>query len=331
LRLLFDVTCLDIEQGGVGLSDAVPDFSEVCTPDERRLMANWVREAMRSAGGSDDWARRWYGGLLLELEADTLDDEAFLRVCRDTGRRHDLVHRLLQLGRLDDAVRETEAGSDWELINMADLFVSRRHGDVADRLVQQRAQKSKDSRLLEWLKKRAAGRHDTATVLELSEKLFRSHPSLEGFKELRKLAGKQDGWAELEPKLLTYIKQSRREDVLIQVYLEKGDIDQALEEVKSNRTAYSFGYGYGMKLEVARAAEKTRPRAALEIYRQAAESHIAGRSRGSYQSACQLLKKVRDLHKQVGDEASWTKYVHRLREQHRSLRALIDEMNKAKL
>src|SRR5205085_200527 len=123
--------------------------------------------------------------------------EAYLRVCRETGRTHDLVGRLLQLRRLDEAAEEAERASDWELLNMADLFVSRRHGDLAERLVRERSRKSHDTRLLEWLKKRAIEHKDPAAALELAEKVFRAQPSLEGYKEIRKLAKKEGRWDEL--------------------------------------------------------------------------------------------------------------------------------------
>ena len=50
------------------------------------------------------------GGLLLDLQADTIDDEAFLLICRQTGRLNDLVDRLLSLNRTDEAVGEAESG-----------------------------------------------------------------------------------------------------------------------------------------------------------------------------------------------------------------------------
>jgi uncharacterized Zn finger protein len=332
LRKLFDVYCLDVEMGGVGLSGSVPDFAEVSTPEERRLMAGWVREAMSSARASRDWGRGAFGGLLLDLEADTMDDETYLRVCRETGRRPDLVERLLQIGRTEEAVRDVEQAQDHELIQLADLFVQHRHGDIAERLMQARAEKAHGyhvSHLLEWLKKRVAQRHDQAAVLQLSEKIFRVQPSLEDYKELKKLATQQQCWAELAPQLRDFLKQPKHRDILIWVYLEEEEIDQALEAIKGKPTLY--GFEAGLELEVARAAEKTRPQAAREIYRKYAAAAIQGRSRASYQSACGFLKKVRDQYRHMGDEAGWTAYVRDLREKHRSLRALMDEMNKAKL
>jgi uncharacterized Zn finger protein len=329
LRTLFEVVRFDIDQGGIGLSDRVPDLEEHATAAERRTLAGWVREAM---AGAREWSRETLGGWLLDLEADTLDDEAFLRVCRETGRTHDLVDRLLQLGRVDEATREAERASDWGLLTMADLFVSRRHGDVAERLVRERSRQSQDTRLLEWLKKRAIEQKDPAAALELAGKVFRVQPSLERYKEIRKLARKLGRWDGLRTRLLGFLEEKGHAYVLIPVYLDEGEIDRALEAVKpERRSAYGYGSGYGMALDVAKAAEKTRPEAALEIYRRRAEGLIDQRGRGAYQEACKFLKKVRDLYRRLGEEAEWTRYIGRLREQHRSLRALQEELTRARL
>jgi uncharacterized Zn finger protein len=86
-----------------------------------------------------------------------------------------------------------------------------------------------------------------------------------------------------------------------------------------------------MALEVAKAAEATRPEAARDIYRRQAEALINQRNRGSYQEACKFLKKVRDLYEQTGEADAWAAYVAGLREQHRTLRALQEEMTRARL
>jgi uncharacterized Zn finger protein len=300
------------------------------TPEERRAIAAWVRVALSAEReGSHSWRRQEFGGLLLELEADTMDDETYLRTCRSTGRQHDLVDRLLQLGRLEEAIKEIEKADDYQLISLANLLVHHHHGEVAERLMQERAEKSRDwqvRQILDWLKERAAGRGDLSAVLDLSEKLFRVQPSLEGFKELHKLASKQRRWDVLRPELMAFLEQSHSRYVLTQIYLDEGDIDRALEEVKKER-----GHGPTMKLTVARVAEKARPQAALEIYRKEAEQYVQQKQRESYKSACQYLKQVRDLYRKIGDEAGWSSYVASLRNKHTALRALQDEMNKAQL
>ncbi len=69
-----------------------------------------MREAIpKGEASTTSWRREAYGGFLLDLELDTLDDEAFLRVCRETGRVHDLADRLLSLGRIEEALQVARA------------------------------------------------------------------------------------------------------------------------------------------------------------------------------------------------------------------------------
>ena len=83
--------------------------------------------------------------------------------------------------------------------------------------------------------------------------------------------------------------------------------------------------------EVARAAPETRPRAAIELYRQFAERLIAMRDRKRYELACTYLVKVRALYERLGEAEAWTSYMTALREQNRNLRALKEELANAGL
>jgi uncharacterized Zn finger protein len=47
--------------------------------------------------------------------------------------------------------------------------------------------------------------------------------------------------------------------------------------------------------------------------------------------ACTFLKKVRSLYEQLGETETWKAYVTALREAHRSLRALQEELSRARL
>src|SRR5207249_588652 len=106
VKQLWEVYCFDVNSGGRGMGDDACDLLlDQTTPEERRTIAVWVREALpKGDSWGDDWRRQVYGGFLLDLEADTLDDETFLRICREMGRTPDLVDRLLSLGRVDEAV-----------------------------------------------------------------------------------------------------------------------------------------------------------------------------------------------------------------------------------
>src|SRR5712692_5136377 len=166
----------------------------------------------------------------------------------------------------------------------------------------------------------------SGTSLELAKQIFRNLPCLDEYQEIRSLARSLRRWEALRPELMALLEQKEDEDseLVVDIYLDEGEIDQALEAVNSR--PLTWGYIDGMKLKVAKAAEETRPRAALEIYRQQTERFIAQRGRGNYQGACELLVKVRALYERLGESGTWAAYITALRQQKPSLPALKQEL-----
>ena len=345
LRFIFDLYRYDIDAGGVdALGDASEAFVSRTTPDERRTVAEWARAELK---GKNGWAAEAIGSLLLDLEGDTLDDEAFLRVCRDTGRRDDLIERLLKLGRVDEAITELRgATSSYEVARLADLFVPYRHGDVAEGVVLDRLRHKPDPSnvngsydrvaLLEWLKRRASARSDPAEVLSLATRIFEIRPSREGYDEIRKLATKNRTWEATRPALLAQLDKlgSGYRDLLIRIHLDEGRLDEALGLVRppgrrTPITSWGFHAFSSIELDVAKAAEKVRPEAAIEIYTRRAEALVGAGSREHYRGACDFMKKVRALYRDCGAPDKWERYVTSVREKHPRLRALKEEMDKA--
>jgi uncharacterized Zn finger protein len=89
--------------------------------------------------------------------------------------------------------------------------------------------------------------------------------------------------------------------------------------------------GQDGRIRVARAAEADHPKAAAGLYRAEAERLIAAQGRANYVVATEHLLRVRDLHRRLGEEAAWTVYVARLRQEHRRLRALREELDRVGL
>jgi uncharacterized Zn finger protein len=305
---------------------------EQATLEEKQQVAAWVRAALPTGNSwSVDYHRQRYGGFLLDLEEEQLDDEAFLRLCRETKRWHDLVDRLLALDRVEEALATAREVRNYELLQLADLFVSQDHADLAEQLIRERAQTSQDSRLTEWLKDRAQARGDLAEALTLAEQLFWQRPTVMGYQELRNLALPLERWNELRAVVLTRLADEGQYDLLTEVHLEEGEIDRALETVEHVRAA-AWGWGGGeLSIRVAQAAEGSRPQAAIRIYVEQAERLIAGRGRGNYAEAATYLTHVRDLYDRLGESEVWTALIADLREQNRRLPALQDELNKAQL
>ena len=137
--------------------------------------------------------------------------------------------------------------------------------------------------------------------------------------------------------LLAYVKQSHKADVEIEIALDEGHIDLALELLKAGKQTKDPRNGpYGstnlnVGTEVAKAAEENYPQEAIEIYQRYVDMRIEWRDRGNYQVACQYLLSIRKLYQKIGKNNEWTTYIADLRERNARLPALKDEMAKAKL
>lgn len=331
LQTLFNVYLWDIKMGGIGIGDRVPDILlEQASSQEKEILTGWTESAL---SGIREWGREVLGRLLLDLQAETLDDETFLAICRQTGRLKDLVDRLLQLGRLDEALRETEKVGDYLLPTLADLFVQRGLGTLAERLVRERAEISRDTRLTIWLKDYAIQQGDLSEALVLTTRLFWLRPSLDEYLEMRKLAINLNRWGELRAETLEQLSKKKQFGLLVEIYLAESEIDLALEALEQARTEtrHRWGYSYSLELQVAEAAEKSRPEQAIRLYLDQVNSLIAQRGRENYAEAANHLSVVRGLYKRLGRQGDWQALIASLRQDNRMLPALQDELNKAGL
>jgi tetratricopeptide (TPR) repeat protein len=254
--------------------------------EEKKQVAKWVRAAMnaaRRAGNelSDNWRRQAYGGFLLRLEANALDDEAYLQLCREAHRLNDLVTRLLKLRRVDEARDEAARAGDYELLTLADVFVQHKQIEVVERLMTERAKTTKDTRIFEWLKERSKQRDNYADALMWARKINDVRPSLEQYRETRKLATRVGTWTTARAELLANLEQRKDFSLLTQIHLDEKDIDAALRTVEKTQGGFPY-FSPDLRLAVAKAAEETRPRDALRIYLQVAERIIQARDRGAY-------------------------------------------------
>lgn len=331
LQTLFRIYRLDMDYGGVGLGEAAPDLIlEHATEEEKRAVAGWVRAAMPQGNGwSDNFQRQVHGRFLLHLEMAYLDDTAFLSICRESGLLAEMVDRLLALGRLEEATAEAELAGDYELLTLADIFREHGCGQRVEPLLAGRIETGGDHRLVEWLKERHKERGELTDALALAQRLLERRPDLARYREVRDLSRQLGVWRELRPQLLAAWSAAKEYGLLTDVYLEEGEVDLALKSVKRRRPG--FLHGADQLIRVAQAASETHPHAALDIYRQRAESLIEARGRENYRRACQHLVQVRDLYLRLSQEPVWTGYVAGLRERHRRLPALKEELSNAGL
>jgi hypothetical protein len=297
------------------------------TAEERRTFSGWLMQSAKAkttdAFGAEYESRR-AADLLLRVNADVMDDEAYLAHCRRFGMRRELVTKLLELGRTDDAVKEVAAvPTNREVLSFSDLLVSHRLGAEAEQLLRDRKGWDKDTYTVRWLLDRAAARKDAPEAARLTARLLDLWPSLDTYLELKKWTPAAD-WPAKRAAVLGKLEKQQRYDVVIDVALNEGDVGEALRVMKLDRHGVR-------KMEVANAAEATHPAEAIAIYRPAAERVIENRDRGLYADACKLLKKVGTLMAGLGKADEFRKYVVGLAEKYRALRAFQEELRKAKL
>ena len=336
LRVLFDTYVWDVNFGGIDMGYEAPGIIlEQSTPEERRRVAEWVRSAMPTG---DSWSHNYHrqvlGRFLLELEQDELDDEAFLRICRETNRWQDLVARLLTLQRVDEAADVARSVGDYDLLQLADIFVEHGQADLATELMRTRAKTSQDTRLPEWLKQRAIEQGDSSEALNWAQKLFWQRPARDGYEEVKALSQDLGTWETLQAEILSRLSRQNQHALLTEIYLKEGQIDQALESIRRVASGASATWGMSQSpllIRVAQAAESSRPQESIRIYVDAAKRLIQARGRDNYTTAANYLARVRKLYQHLGDEQIWQALIADIRKQNSSLRALKEELNRVGL
>lgn len=326
LRSLFELLMIGSHLGYEDGVDQLDTLLDVVTPAERRTLAKWVRHdgGGKGTGFGTDYRARRVAELLLRIEDDVMDDEAYLAHCRRFGMREELLAKLIELGRPAEAVAEVAAiTSNHDFLSFCEFLV--RHGlaTEAEQLMRARPKWEKEAHYVRWLKKRAIDRKDGPEVARLSELLLGLWPSLEEYRDIRKWIGDAE-WPAKREKLLRQLEKAKSFGLLTDIYLHEKLIDDAIRVLRLDR--YS-----GRQLQVAKAAEATRPEVAIEIYRKKGEQIVEGRHREAYREACQHFKKVAELMARQGQAAEFQTYIKGIAEKYKALRAFQEELRTAKL
>jgi hypothetical protein len=168
---------------------------------------------------------------------------------------------------------------------------------------------------------------------------FQANPDTTTYLSVRsaaQLAGQpQELWPSLRPQLIQTLEQQHRWGALVSIYLDEGEVAQALSALtEMERPAYyGYGYGYhsdasGYQVQVAKAAEEQYPDEAIRLYKSVAQRLIDARGRENYQQAIGHLTRVKLLYQKQGREPEWNAYITDLRNKSKSLRALKEELDK---
>lgn len=333
LHVLFDLYVWDVQAGGLGYADESPAIlTSQATAEEKQMIAGWV-QAELPAG--DDWdaehQRRALGGLWLALLGEEIDDETYLRICRETGRTRDLTDRLLSLGRLDEALAVARAASNSEITRFADLFEKHDYTDLAVQLVKERPNSETEIPLLEWLKEYALIHNQPEEAVRLARQLFWQAQSLENYYALLEAAEVTGEREETRAQVIERLESAGNFSLLVEIYLLENEVDLALAALERVNPDIWWGRMAVLRRQVAEAVEIPRPREAIRQYLLLTEELIRQRNRGSYAEAAGLLLRVRKLYRGLGEEERWRQILQGLLQNYSRLPAFIDELHRAGL
>jgi uncharacterized Zn finger protein len=244
-----------------------------------------------------------------------------------------LVVRLLQRSHVSEALAVARNASDYDLLAAADSFLAHGYGREIEDVVRSRVGTSQDGHVIEWLLQRAHERHDLDEALALAETLFWREPSVAGYRQMKELAQALKRWEPLWNKLRQRLKEHGLAALLTDLYLREGQVDDALASLDE---VTSSGWGWyeeedSLPMRVARAAEASHPTEALRLYKREVARLIELRGRGHYARAANYLYRARDLYHRLDRDDEWQALIATLRNEHRRLRALLDELRQAGL
>jgi hypothetical protein len=311
---LFDAYRYDAENGTVFGRVAGIVLAERASDEDRKTLAIAAR---RACDGLEVWARRVFEGALVDIEGDSLDDEVFIERCREAKRPRELILRLLQRNRVDDAVIETGKMGEVALVDALERCDEMDCGPAAE-LLAERLSDGNKHRVLSWWRDRLLARGD-ARAWEASAKLFLARPDRLVWRTLRAEAG--DAWTERRAALLEALSR-RGGGAWVEALIDESMLDRAVEAAQGINPSSA----HEVRVELAERVAKDRPLDAAELLRAQAEALIGLRGRSNYREAARVLRRARELYESVHQRGRWVAYAESLRARARELPALKEEL-----
>ncbi len=360
LTALFDLWKFGYNYGGIEV-DVAGAIAETVTEHERKMVENWLREEMRSGQDfSSQWHNRSIINFLATLKpAEQFSDEDLLEEYRSADLYKELAEKLLQLGRENEALDVAQANLTeprdvtWfaeQLLKSGDTWQEQALAFVETRMKEAESaarEKPRDftatnklDTYRRWLGEKYSAYSKAEQALNIELARFQAHPDDTTYRSAQsasQLAGQPEGiWTTLRPRLLKTLVQQGNWSALISIYLDEGEVIQALAALaEMERTSSTSLYGYSYRayssdyqIQVAKAAEERYPGEAIRLYKSVVQKLISGRGRENYQQASDYLTRIKLLYEKQGQEPQWHAYITNLRNSNKSLRALKEELDK---
>jgi SWIM zinc finger len=348
--------------GAVDGGDVEVAIAAVLTDEERERLVDRLRDLLDRTDQDSPIAaaptKRAAIRFLFKLRPG--GDEELLEAYARAGLWDETASLLIDRGRIDEAVAVAgrHLTQPAAALAFADRLLARGGEDVERglRFVDGRLWETEgvrphdDLAYLEWLSARYAEHGMAEKAFQTDRRRFKRRPDFRLYEAVRDSAcrpGLEPGlWERTRPQLLSELTDRKMWGTLIDVYLHEGQVADAIAALKElersrERTATAGGLGGygslygaegwwgvgGYRQAVAKAAARDFPDEAVRLYRLLADAAIAGRQRQSYATAATYLAALRRILEANGRADEWRALITGLREEHRRLRALKEELD----
>ncbi len=333
LQTLLDAELKDIELGGVDfVADSWDRVLEFVQADEWDWIIDTIQQKVAACpNDGNSWKRERLVGLLIRAMEDSGDTTASDRMIEQYGTASQKVFLRVNQGQWDQAI----ALASKEFVQLPGLVFQ-----LADKLVAagvpEKAAAYVEADLKnhqygwkhqEWLANYYRQFGSPEQAIEWTFKEFESTPRLSIYQRLKGLNPPTEQWKNLQTQIITTLKGQKNFPVLVDIWLDEGDFDQALIAVNQ----MSVVTRSPKQLDIARAAEKPKPELAISLYQTLVTSTIGLKNRSAYQTAVGYLQKVKQLYTGLNQPDAWRSYIQTISKGYPNLRALQDELRKGQL
>jgi hypothetical protein len=331
LQTLLDGKLKDIDLGGMCFAEgAWEGILEHANEEEWIWIKATIRQKIQVSQGQQ-WQREQLVHLLTEKANQAGDQGTEQNIIEELGSPKQKVFLWVEQGKWDAAIAlakkefTTLPGLAFEL---ADKLLEANLPELALEYVLGEQKKGGISwRDDDWLEDYYCKFGTTAEATEWSMKGFGRLPNLARYLKLKELHPKKRVWNSLQKELFQQLEEKRSYNIWIDIMLAEDSLDRAIALLEKLSP-----YNRLSKLvQVAKIAEKEKPQAAIGIYQMVVTDFIASKNRSAYQNSVTYLKIIRSLYESTKQQSHWTSYISTLRTTYPTLRALQEELSKAKL
>ncbi len=333
LITLLDAALKDIELGGQGFADGAEDgLIEYATDAEWQEFEGLIRAEIATAQRNphSQWEREALVRLLSDRLEHTGHTEASQNLIHELGTPQQQAFLLVEQGQFDAAIAIAQqhfTQLPGLVHQLADALLAAKAPEKALQYILAQPAEPPSWHRNEWLAKYHLHYSDAATALIWQRQSFEQSPTLAKYQQLHTLAHTVGTWETLKPEIVQQLEAKKQIPQLLEIALHEQDIDWALTLLPTLQ-----GWNVvGETLKVAKAAEKLQPEAAISLYRKIITDVIARKNRSAYQEAIRYLETVKSLYELLQQRFHWQTYIQSIRANYPTLRALQEELTKAKL